>query len=245
MVGIINQINNSHPTLVHLPESDRLRIGRPAKALAQAEFLLIYPIEGPVDDFVRPVARQRRDLEGVHVLRVQIIAHDESHLVAAWREGREHQARGLGVPPAQLPQVPGRYVQHPVIAARLLPPHLARVREDQQAALVGGQGVVVHRQGGVVAGGYEQIGGDVGLGGVRRHVVPHQVASRRARRRLLRLGAVRLRGGDAAAAAVDGTGDGGSGRGNSGTGSTSRAVAPGLDQGRVARAARPPSRLGE
>ncbi len=68
MVGIINQINNSHPTLVHLPESDRLRIGRPAKALTEAEFLLVYPIEGPVDYFVRPVARQRRYLEGVHVL---------------------------------------------------------------------------------------------------------------------------------------------------------------------------------
>lgn len=242
MIGVIDQVHHSYPRLIHLPESDRLRIGRPAKTLAQAKFLLVDPIEGTVDDFVRSVACQRCYLEGVHVLYVQIVPHDVRHLVTAGREGGEHQARRLGVPPAQLSQVPGRYVQHPVIAAGLLTPHLARVCEDEKTTLVGGQGVVVHRQGCIVSGRYQQVRRHVGFCGIRRDVMPHQVARWRARR-LLHFPTVRLRGGDAAT--VGGIGAGAV-RGNAKPGTAPRAVAaPRIDQGRVARAAGPPTRLGE
>ena len=96
MIGIINQIHDPHPALIQLPKGDLLRVRTPPETASQAEFFFVDPIEGAVDYGGRSVGGQGGDLEGVHVLDVEIVGFDVGYHVAAGGEGGEHQGGGFG-----------------------------------------------------------------------------------------------------------------------------------------------------
>jgi hypothetical protein len=68
---------------------------------------LVQQIEGSVDEGGGSVGGERHDLEGVHVLDVEVVVLDVGHHVSAGGEGGEHEAGGFGVPSSQLAEVSG------------------------------------------------------------------------------------------------------------------------------------------
>ncbi len=114
-------------------------------AVPQVELLFVDPVGCPVDDRLRAVVRQLRDLCIRETFAVEVVLAHIGDLLTVGREGREHERRGLGVAAAELLKSlrAARERQHPVVAARVLPPDLGRVGEDEELRPVFGPLVVV------------------------------------------------------------------------------------------------------
>ena len=100
--------------------------------------------------------RELRDLAARDVLDIQIViavAHPPD-ASAVRRELREHE-RGRRPRAAEFLERPARKIEHPVVAARVLPPHRLRIREDQQAPAVRRPAVLFDVERGRVTGWHE------------------------------------------------------------------------------------------
>ena len=160
---------------VEAPVGDVLAVGAPAEAVAEAELLLVDPVEGAVDDRLGAVRRERRDGARGGVLDVEVVLGHVGHAVAVGAERREHQ-RGLWRVAAELAEVAGAEVQHPVVAAGVGAPDAARVGVEEHALPVVAEGVVLHRQRLVGAFRRHLGGGHEDLLLARRDVRAHEVA---------------------------------------------------------------------
>ncbi len=123
------------PAGIEMPEGDRLAVGAPAVRVAQVELLLVHPVGGAVDDRARAVCGQPRDQPVGEVLDVEVVGVHVRDPRAVRGELGEHQRGGFCVP-ADLVELPALEVQHPVIAARIPPPDLLRVGEEEQLRAV-------------------------------------------------------------------------------------------------------------
>ena len=72
------------PVLIELPVDDRLAVGAETEAVANAELFLVDPVRGAVDDVLRSVSGQLRDLPVVEPLDVDVVA---AHVADARRIG--------------------------------------------------------------------------------------------------------------------------------------------------------------
>lgn len=119
--------------------------------------------------------------------------------------------------------------QHPIITPRLLPPNLLTIRKNQQPALIRAQRIIIHMQGLIVSGWYQQIRRHICLRRSSGHIVPHQVSRRYVRRFFFLFFGLEIH---------TAAGGGGGGRVTWSTG-------VGFEKGGVAAPAVPPSRLRE
>ena len=153
--------------------------GAPAEAVADLELLFVDPVRGAVDGRRAAVRGQPRDLSAREVLDPEIVGLDVGDARSVGGELREHE-RGFGLVRAELPELARGDVEDPVVAARVLAPDLARVREDQELLAVGGPGVLLRIQRRLAGGRHERRGRhqDAAIAG-RRVVANDVLASRR------------------------------------------------------------------
>ena len=107
-VGGVDEQEVVHLVGIELPEGDAAAIGAPAPAVAQAEFLLVDPVEGAVDDGARAVAGEPDHDAGGEVLDVQVVLAHVAHAAAVGRELGEEQRGGLA--PARRPGARSAFV---------------------------------------------------------------------------------------------------------------------------------------
>ncbi|MCG3120704.1 MAG: hypothetical protein ALAOOOJD_03532 [bacterium] len=134
-VGVVDQQKIAHARGIQLPISNRLAVGTPAPTITQIEFFLIHPIERAVNDGARAILRERGDFAAVQIFHINIVFPHVTDGMIIRRKFCKHQCRGLGVA-AKLAQLPGREIEHPIIAARVSPPHPLRVGENKQALAI-------------------------------------------------------------------------------------------------------------
>lgn len=130
-VGVVDQRKHADAGAVELPIDDRLAVGAEAETVANAELFLVDPVGGAVDGRLRSIGRQLRDAAVVDALDVDVVAAHVTDARRIRRKLREHQRRCRVRGPDLLERA-ALQGQHPVIPARVPPPHLLRIREDQQ-----------------------------------------------------------------------------------------------------------------
>ena len=113
----------------------------------------------------------------VEPLDVEVVLAHVGDAPAVGRELGEHQGGRRRLCAAQLLQLPGGEIERPEVAARVLPPDLPRVGEQQHVLPVGGHLVVLDRERERIAAGDEPRGGHPDLALAGRRVVAHQRAA--------------------------------------------------------------------
>ncbi len=175
-VGGVQEGEDADPGRVELPVGDPAAVGAPAEAVAHPEFLFVDPVRGAVDDRLGARRRQRRDAAPFDRLDVEIVGPHVGDARAVGRELREHERCRRGTA-SELCQAAGRQIEHPVVAARVLPPDPGGVREDQQAPAIGRPGVVGDVERCRLARGHEPGARDEHRARAGRRVVAHQVGA--------------------------------------------------------------------
>ncbi len=140
-VGVVDEREDPDARGVELPVRDAAAVGAPAECVADAEFLFVDPVGRAVDRGVGAIGGERRDDAVGQALDVDVVGAHERHARRVGRELGEHQRR-LGRVAAKLAQLSVGGVEHPVVAARVVAPDLARVGEDEQSLAVVRPGVV-------------------------------------------------------------------------------------------------------
>ena len=156
-VGVVDQGEGAHAGHVEVPIGDLRAVRRPPEPVPQVELLLVDPVGHAVDVQRVGPRSEPRDLPIGHALDVEVALADVRHAVAPRRELGVHQC-GLRCLAAELLERAAAPVEHPVVAAGILTPHAAGVREQQQLVAVGRPDVIVEVERRRVAGG-DQLSG--------------------------------------------------------------------------------------
>ena len=120
----------AHTILIQLPVGDRLAIGTPAIAIAQAQFLLVHPVECAINDCTARRLCHRVDTTILQVLDVNIaLTHIGYKITISRRKLGEHQCGRLGLSSDFLQLATGA-IQHPVVTTRVAPPNALGIRID-------------------------------------------------------------------------------------------------------------------
>ena len=150
-VGVVDQRESAHASHVEVPIGELRAVGGPAEAVPQVELLLVDPVRHTVDVQRVGPRGEPGDLPVGHALDVEIALADVRHAVAPRRELGVHEC-GLRRLAAELLERATAPVEHPVVAAGILTPHTASVREQQQLVAVSRPDVVVEVERRRVAG---------------------------------------------------------------------------------------------
>src|ERR1700722_18592312 len=140
---IVNERKDANATRIELPVSYPPAVGTPAETIAQGELFFVDPIGGPVDDRGGPVASELGDFTAREFLDVNDVCANIGNSGAVGRKFRKEH-RGPGRVAAKFLKCTRPQIEHPIIAARVAPPYLRGVCENQNAGLIFRPGVIVN-----------------------------------------------------------------------------------------------------
>ena len=144
-VGVVDQRKLRNTPRVQLPVRDPLPVRAESKSVAQTELFFINPIECAVDFIDRARIRQLGDPAVDQVFDVDVVLAHISHLRAARGELGVHERARRSVS-AQLVQLAGGPVEHPVVASRVGSPDAFGVGENEQPRSIARERVILDRK---------------------------------------------------------------------------------------------------
>ena len=140
---VVHQHKLRHAFGIELPVGDRFAVRTPAPGVAQIKFFFVHPVGCTVDDGAGAVLGKWSHFAVSQIFHIYIVGADIAGARAVRRQLGKHQAAGRGIA-AKPGQLAGLAIEHPEIAARVLPPHALRIGENQQQTQVFGKMVIFY-----------------------------------------------------------------------------------------------------